>query len=360
MTDTVNLDKIWAETGGYTNPGDSKYAIGWIAEKPTFQAFNYVLQATSKNLLSLAEHDMFPWQEGIAYEAGARVTSSSGRVVTCITAHTGTGVDIHNPDQDQTHSYWVHGTTFSRSSDPFTDLKEEFGVYINSVSDSYLSSWNLWNSNDLTIKQFKRALIGLYSKSGGGLSDRNLLFGNVNGDLVVVDVGDTEIPDGTTELVPSSTNQSYKIYHEGNKPTLADITNAIEEAPQDGKLYARQDGNWVEITNTHVSEAPPPAVEGKGTKWYNLEDATMYVDIDDGDSSQWVPASPPNALDVKTPIAQTGASLADITSAINLHPKKRSNYSVLDLTTQRPVWATGSNDSSVWVYADGQIAYTPT
>tara|TARA_R110001599_G_scaffold189384_1_gene384131 strand:+ start:1614 stop:2708 length:1095 start_codon:yes stop_codon:yes gene_type:complete len=364
MTNTVNLEKIWAETGGYTDPGDSKYALGWVAEKPTFQAFNYVLQATSKNILSFAEHDIFPWQEGIAYEAGARV-QKNGRVYSCITAHTGVSPDIHSPSSDNTNSYWVNGTIFSSNDSPFEDLKQELGVYVYNVGG--FDATNLWNRNDLTIKN-GNALIGLYCIGGtqshqGGftqLPNKNLLFGNVDGELVVVDVGDTDLPDGTTQLIPSSANQSYKIYHEGNKPSLDDITNAVEEAPQDGKLYARQNGNWVEITNTHVSEAPPPAVEGKGTKWYNLEDATMYVDIDDGDSSQWVPASPPNAFDVKTPMAETGADLADITSAINIHPKKRPNYSVLDLSTQRPVWATGSSDSSAWVYADGYIAYTPT
>jgi hypothetical protein len=359
MTNTVNLSKIWAETGDSTDPGDAKYEQGWVAEKPTFQNFNYILQATSKNLLSLAEKDIFPWQEGIAYEQGARVISPLGKVFTCKTAHTGVSPNINDPDQDSTRSYWVYGTTFSRLADPFSNLDQTLGVYLNEVSESFVGTSSLWNSNDLTIKAFKRALIGLYSKSSGTSPDKNLLFGNVDGNLVVIDIDDLELPDGATELVPSATNKAYKIYHEGNKPTLDDIDNSIEEAPEDGKLYARQNKAWVEITNTHVSVAPPPAVEGGGTKWYNLEDGTLYVDINDGDSSQWVTASPPNALDVRTPMGETGVDLANINSAINNHPKKRPNYSVFDFTTNRPVWATGSSDSSTWVYADGVVAYTP-
>ena len=48
MTTQVRLSYAWASTGGKTDPGNTEYNLGWIAEIPTFQEFNYVLNAMHK------------------------------------------------------------------------------------------------------------------------------------------------------------------------------------------------------------------------------------------------------------------------------------------------------------------------
>ena len=69
MTNHVNLDLIWADTGGVTDPGDVKYSTGWVAEIPTFQNFNFVLQNHSVNLLSDAERGQHTWDAGVQLRA---------------------------------------------------------------------------------------------------------------------------------------------------------------------------------------------------------------------------------------------------------------------------------------------------
>ena len=75
-------------------------------------------------------------------------------------------------------------------------------------------------------------------------------------------------------------------------------------APASGQVYEFGDYTytfdgvkWTSVVKYNspsfkVQDTPPPK-EGKGSGWYNLSDGTLYIDIDDGDSFQWVPASPP-------------------------------------------------------------------
>lgn len=274
-----NLDKVWALSGGVTNPGDAKVAQGWIAEIPTFQNFNYVLQALTKNNLSLAEKGSWAWQAGIDYEPTA-VVNKNGIVYKCVTAHLGS--NPQDPELDTTNSYWVFGAVFG-NVDPST-LSVEDGVLLQNMNPR---SGLTWSGQDMTI-QNETALINLKTDNAG---TGNWLFGNVAGSLVAVDVGTLTSPDNRSLALSEST--VHKIYHEGNKPVQADVAGTIPSNPVDGKLYGRRDGNWVEVTGTTVSDEPPPPVKGIGNQWYNLLDGKLYVDINDGDSSQWVPANPP-------------------------------------------------------------------
>ena len=76
MTTQVNLEQIWALSGGVTDPGDIKYTTGWVAGIPTFQNFNFVLQNHSKNILALAESGKFTHQLDINYKQGTRVVKN--------------------------------------------------------------------------------------------------------------------------------------------------------------------------------------------------------------------------------------------------------------------------------------------
>jgi len=60
-----------------------------------------------------------------------------------------------------------------------------------------------------------------------------------------------------------------------------------------------------------------------------------------------------------TPIAVFG-ELDDITSDINTTADKVSGYAVWDDWGSRPVWANQSGAGSIWQYADGSTAHTPS
>ena len=275
MTNQTNLDLIWASSGGVTDPGDTKYAAGWVAEIPTYQNFNFVLQTLSGNILAIAEKGTYEWEAGIVYEVGASVTESGERFY-CITSNS-----ANAPSTDTTSSYWIKTPFYGV---PSGAPKKEQGLALRQVNSR---SGTNWLSSDVTIDN-EQALIQLNTTNVG---QTNWLLGNVAGHLVAVDAG-TNITADSRSLVPSTT-YSHKIFHEGNLPTASQVTGAVGEAPIDNKIYGRTNEQWVQVVTTSVSNEPPPASIGAGTGWYNLADGHMYIDINDGDSSQWVPANPP-------------------------------------------------------------------
>ena len=283
MTDQVNLPLVWADTGGVTDPGNLKYSTGWISEIPTYQNFNFVLQNQTKNLLALAEKGQFGWESTIVYTKGAQVIKNF-TLYTCITGHTN-----QDPALDATHSYWTLGYAYGTNS---ANLVASHGLLIDEVNTVVLDKWD---GNALTINNVN-ALIAFNTT---GAFD-NYVFGNVKGEFVVVNVGNTEPPDGRS--IDPVLNNSWKIFHEGHPPIQSEVVGTIPTEPQDGTLYARRNGNWIEVSATKVQEFPPQPVVGNGNGWYNLQDGELYIDINDGDSSQWVPASNPKTFDIEPDI----------------------------------------------------------
>ena len=279
MTNQTNLDLIWASSGGVTDPGDTKYAAGWVAEIPTYQNFNFVLQTLSGNILAIAEKGTYEWETGIVYEVGASVTESGERFY-CITSNS-----ANAPSTDTTSSYWIKTPFYGV---PSGAPKKEQGLALRQVNSR---SGTNWLSSDVTIDN-EQALIQLNTTNAG---QTNWLLGNVAGHLVAVDAGTNITADGRS-LVPSTTF-SHKIFHEGYLPTASQVNGVVEEAPIDNKIYGRTNESWVQVVTTSVSDEPPPASIGAGTGWYNLADGHMYIDINDGDSSQWVPANPPQVVE---------------------------------------------------------------
>lgn len=315
MTLPIDLNLIWAEGGGVDDPGKDKYQLGWISEIPTYENFNYVLKALDTNILAYAEADIFPWQEGIAYQAGARVTVA-GKTFYCIQTHNDSNnTNPQNPTLDNTFSYWVNGTVFSSVADAFSNLKASEGLkldHINARQDG-----NVWDGNDVTIEGLSN-LIALYNDSAGA---SNWILANVGGQLVAVDVANTKVPDGR-DLRPSANDKSYKLYHQGFPPKQADVEGTIPDAPSDGTIYARKSKNWVRVTTVTSGVAPPEAASGSGAGWYNTEDGQFYLDVNDGDSSQWVVANPPIspelvAVGVDYNNTASGLNATEVQSAID-------------------------------------------
>jgi len=282
MTTQLNLDIVWASTGGLTVRPD--WTQGWFSEIPSFQQFNYLLNAMDRNSLSLAESGDWQWEAAIAYEVGATVLES-GVQYHCITQHTN-----ELPSTDTLLNYWVKAPTYGTGTP-----QKNLGLSVREVN--VRAAGNVWSGHDVTIEN-SSALTQYATLTG---SD-NWLMGNVGGNLVAIKTGATQVPDDRSIAIGAP--NVFKLFHEGNLPTVAQIVGAVEEAPEDGKLYARVDGGWTVVTSTSVSETVPQAAVGAGAGWYNLTDGQFYIDIFDGDTSQWVLASPPiipnySAVDVE-------------------------------------------------------------
>ena len=73
MTTAKSLGRVWAETprDPIRDPGESKYALGWIAEIPTYQVLNFLHNRIDTNILALAERGVFEWGADIDYKKNA-------------------------------------------------------------------------------------------------------------------------------------------------------------------------------------------------------------------------------------------------------------------------------------------------
>lgn len=278
MTDQINLSLTWASAGGITPVTTTKYENGWVSEVPTYQNFNYMVQGLDKNILHLAESGNFNWQSDINYKAGVSVVSPLGSIFTA----KANNINI-DPDTDPGNSSWVNGQLVGSD---FGSLVQSDGSKVALPVRANL----LYTGVDQTVVN-NVPLIELRTTA----ATDNLAVANVAGELVVSNLGQAG-PDSRN--LAKDTANTKRIFHEGHEPLVSEVVGAVEEAPTDGKSYARVgvsavSGNWIAVTSTVVQTAPPPPVNGAGQGWYNLDDGQHYLDINDGDSSQWVLANPP-------------------------------------------------------------------
>lgn len=244
MTNPVKLELVWANTGGIEDPSDEKYKLGWVTEIPTFQNFNYVLNALDRAKLSYAERDVYPWQDFINYKEGARV-ARNGKLYFCINSHNSSlGDNPQDPEKDGTKSYWTNAPIYSSKADAYKSVTPNKGLTLDNINGEKLSN-SLWEGSDQTIKSSVPA-IALVTNDP---LNKNLLIANVRGELVVTDLNETTEPDSRS-LIPSEENKTYRIYSEGYRPKQADIEGTIPEAPSDGAQYLRQNKNWVRNSNS--------------------------------------------------------------------------------------------------------------
>ena len=275
MTDQINLGLVWASAGGTEDPGDLKYEGGWISEIPTFQEFNFMLKSLDSNTLHFAESSMYDWQEDINYKPGARVFDvTTAKNYTCRAAHLN-----QPPTGDVSFSYWVEGWLVGTD---FANLVQSEGFKVGLTP----RTGTTYTGQDVTLVN-NIPMLKLVTTA----TSKNWGIANVAGEICVVDMGNSTSPDGR-DLARDGGN-SHRLFHEGHFPHVSEVVDAMEEAPNDGKLYSRLNESWVVVTSTVVSDAPPPAVSGAGQGWYNLADGQFYLDINDSDSSQWVNANPP-------------------------------------------------------------------
>lgn len=281
MTQQTNLGLVWAKNGGVTPVDNTKYESGWVAEIPTYQNFNYQVQTTDKNILKYAEEGVYDWEAIISYKPGARVIVD-GKRYTCKA-----NALNKNPTTDTSGSFWVEGWLVGNS---FTGLRKTDGSKIELAVRPNIN----WTGQDQTIVNLNPMTAYVTTNTS-----KNWAISNVDGEMTVVDLGTSSgflSPNGAN--LAKGAGKTFRLYHEGFKPTVSDVAGGVEEAPADGKYYARvglsgTSGQWVKVTTNQVSATIPKPAVGSGMGWYNLADGTYYIDIFDGDSSQWVPASPP-------------------------------------------------------------------
>lgn len=281
------LDKIWASAGSVDSLTEAKWNLGWVAEIPTAQDMNFILKALTENALIARQQGTSTWSSKIAYEKGTKTRSGS---LDFYALEDNTNV----PPSNLTEGTWSYAPAFT--SDRSYSVYKTQGLTLRHLSTRASSS--LWRATDITIMEYSPNILFADLSSYD-----NWILGNIKGVMSVVNVENNQVPDDRS-FSNGTVNKSYAIYHQGNKPTQAEISGTIPDAPQDGTLYARGNGGWTAVTTTTFNSTPPTPT-GSGNFWYNLEDGQTYVDLPDQDTNQWTPANSP-IIPVETDKTYTG------------------------------------------------------
>ena len=70
------FDSRWAQSGAQTDPGSVKTELGWIAEKPAYQFFNWLLGRSDDMLAHIEEQGIPSWHTDTSYLIGALAIGS--------------------------------------------------------------------------------------------------------------------------------------------------------------------------------------------------------------------------------------------------------------------------------------------
>lgn len=65
-----NFAEVWSESGTNVDPGTVKNDLGWIAEKPPFQYFNWILNRADQMLQHIEQNGMPVWDALTTYPDG--------------------------------------------------------------------------------------------------------------------------------------------------------------------------------------------------------------------------------------------------------------------------------------------------
>ena len=121
MTTAKSLGRVWAETprDPIRDPGESKYALGWIAEIPTYQVLNFLHNRIDTNILALAERGVFEWGADIDYKKNALCwDETDGRIYVSTVANPSKVLTpSQNPSQWTASSIQIPASHFQQLAD---------------------------------------------------------------------------------------------------------------------------------------------------------------------------------------------------------------------------------------------------
>ncbi len=131
----IDLNKVWAETGGVTNPGDAKISLGYIAEIPTFQDTNWFNNLISAYVAHSNQQGISVWDTITIYPIDALVKGSDGNIYKAILEQSG------NDPVSSPPSVWILALTNfaeTKSGRKNLILNPKFNINQNAVSGTVI------------------------------------------------------------------------------------------------------------------------------------------------------------------------------------------------------------------------------
>ncbi len=84
-----DITNLWAQTGGKSDPGAAKVLTGWIAEIPTYQNFNWLLNRIDSFLANVNDLGIASWDTNTTYDAGSWVNYSGSVYISKVGSNQG-------------------------------------------------------------------------------------------------------------------------------------------------------------------------------------------------------------------------------------------------------------------------------
>ena len=219
MTTAKSLARLWAKSPAkpIRDPGESKYALGWVAEIPTYEVLNYLHNRIDSNILALAERGIFEWGPDIAYKKGALAwDETDGKIYVALTANPNASLA---PSKNS--SQWAASSVQIPKSS-FDNLATAVNNHITDYS----------NPHKLTAAQ-----INAYIKS-----QIDTLIGNVQAELIAHKAASNPhgIDADDVGAIPITGGRyTGTVYHDANIIGIgADTTNAVKY--EAGKVFFKK------------------------------------------------------------------------------------------------------------------------
>lgn len=114
----TGLSKAWARSGEKREPSDAKKDLGWVAEIPTYQDFNWLDGRQDEAIAHFNQHGIPVWDGGTEYISGkSYAQGSNGNIYAAVATSTNI-----NPVTDTDYSHWVPALVIQNAFRPVLTL----------------------------------------------------------------------------------------------------------------------------------------------------------------------------------------------------------------------------------------------
>lgn len=262
-TTTKELARIWAANPSTPSrdPGESKYALGFVAEIPTYQVLNFLHNRIDMNILALAERGVFQWDNDVTYVKGAKAWDEvTGAIYQAKVANPSKTLSpSQNPTEWDKSLINLSTAEYTKMrqdldnhvgnfSNPHNLTTEQLNTYTRAVIDQMAATNQAGIDAHIADKanphQETAAKIGAVPISGGTYGGAvnhalgEVVLGNAGATTSVKTLnGDIFLRNGTLELGVDATGQAY-VKNASGKSLLLDEDLFLTTKMAEEKNYA--------------------------------------------------------------------------------------------------------------------------
>ena len=307
MTTAKSLGRVWAKTPKtpIRDPGESKYALGWVAEIPTYQVLNFLHNRIDTNILALAERGVFEWGADVNYKKNALCwDETDGRIYVSTVANPSKVLTpSQNPSQWTASSIQIPASTFQQLansinahltdySNPHKISAVQLGAYTKAQIDTLVANLQTeLDTHEAASNPHGTSAndVGAVPITGGRYTgtvyhDSNILgIGTNTTNAVQVSSNKIFFKKGTLELGLDESGKPY--FYNGTKQYLLneELFLTIKKGEEVNYAVPLPDllCNFQSDINVYAGTGPTTFTSSGGLTYVNKESITKTAEIDE-------------------------------------------------------------------------------